>query len=113
MAQAPIASRDWQQHVLGRSAVPSIKHLLLAGLITMSPALADDAPTNSLLTCATRDARFILQLEHHGDQGTMPGEKLYAAYRTMLRARTACSAGRLEDGHKLYDSAFGPVLASE
>jgi hypothetical protein len=91
----------------------SIKHLILAGLMTVNPSLADDANTNSLLKCATRDARFMVQLEHYGEQGTMPGEKLYAAYRTMLKARTACSSGRLDEGLRLYDSAFGPVLASE
>ena len=89
--------------------MPSIKHLLLAGLITINPSLADDANTNALMKCAARDARFVLQLEHYGEQGTMPGEKLYAAFRTMLRARTACSAGRLEEGLKLYDGPFGPV----
>jgi hypothetical protein len=91
----------------------SIKHLLLAGVITVNPSLAGDVNTNPLLNCAARDARFMVQLEHHGDQGTMPGEKLYAAYLTMLQARTACSAGRQEEGLRLYDSAFGPVLASE
>lgn len=91
----------------------SIKYLLLAGLITINPSLAGDADTNSLMKCATHDARFMLQMERHGHQGTRSGEELYVAYLTMLEARTACSAGRPEEGLKLYDSAFGPLLASD
>jgi hypothetical protein len=62
--------------------------------------------------CAKRDALFMLQLEQHGESGEMPGEKLYAAYRDMLRARTACSQGRAEDGLALYDSHFDQAAAS-
>ena len=91
----------------------SITYLLVAGMMMINPSLAGDADTNPLMKCATRDARFILQLEHHGHQDTMPGEKLYAAYLTMLEARTACATGREQEGLRLYDSAFGPVLASE
>jgi hypothetical protein len=71
---------------------------------------ADDSGKN---LCSMRDARFLLQLDQHGEQGDVPGEKLYAAYLTMLRARTACSAGRPEEALQLYDSAFGPVQAPE
>jgi hypothetical protein len=84
--------------------------LLLPGLVTMSPSFADSANKNS---CAMRDTRFLLQLDQYREQGNMPGEKLYAAYLTMLRARTACSAGRPEEALQLYDSAFGPVQAPE
>ena len=41
--------------------------------------------------------------------GRQPGEHLYAAFLTMLRARTACSVGRFEEGLALYDSSFDPV----
>jgi hypothetical protein len=86
--------------------VSSISYLLLAGVVTISPSFADSTTKNS---CAMRDAHFLLQLDQHSEQGSVPGEKLYAGYLTMLRARAACSAGRKEEGLKLYDSAFGPV----
>src|SRR5262245_46009487 len=78
------------------------------------PAFAEQASTKSLSfnECTARDARFMLQLEQHGEQGIMPGDRLYAAYLTMLWARTACSAGRLEEGLALYDGPFGPVRNS-
>jgi len=88
--------------------VHSTRYFTLAALLTAMPSYADE--TNSrLLRCATRDTHFQMQLEHYGEQGHVPGEKLYAAYLTMLRARTACSAGRSDEGLLLYDSSFGPV----
>jgi hypothetical protein len=86
--------------------VASIRYFILAALFMAMPSYADETDSR-LLKCATRDTHFQIQLEH--EQGHMPGEKLYAAYLTMLRARTACSAGRSEEGLLLYDSAFGPL----
>jgi hypothetical protein len=63
--------------------------------------------------CAKRDALFVSQLEQHGERGNIPGEKLYAAYRAMLRARAACSEGRTEEGLALYDSQFGSTASPD
>ena len=77
-------------------------------LLTISPLAADTHTQQaSLQECAIRDARFALLLEQHGDRGDVPGDKLYAAFLTMLRARSACSAGRTNEGLALYDSVFG------
>jgi hypothetical protein len=95
-----------------RSAVISSKQVvLLAVLLLTTPSFAGEVDTrlSALQDCGSRDAHFLTQLEQHGERGTMPGEKLYAAFQTMLRARAACSAGRSEEGLALYDSVFGPV----
>ncbi len=75
-------------------------HGAVATSLTKSPSVS--------LECGTRDVQFLTQLEHYGELGTIPGEILYAAALTMLRARAACRAGRSEEGLTLYDSAFGP-----
>ena len=96
----------------GRCAVNSIRYFALFAVPLMAmPSFAEEANPKLLpsIECATRDTHFILQLEQYGEQGSMPGDKLYAAYRTMLRARTACSSGRSAEGLALYDSSFGPV----
>ena len=90
----------------------SIKLLCVVAVPLMAmPSFADDTNKKLLPSteCATRDAHFILQLEQYGEQGSLPGDALYAAFRTMLRARAACSSARSADGLALYDSSFGPV----
>ena len=85
--------------------------ILLAFVFVTTSSLAAEADRklSILKQCATRDAYFLLQLEQYGEQGDTPGEKLHAAYLTMLRARTACSVGLSTEALALYDSAFGPV----
>src|SRR6266849_6654899 len=90
-----------------------IKHFILfaVALLTISPFVAEAGSQQaSLQECAMRDAHFTMQLEQHGDRRDIPGDKLYAAFLTMLRARCACSAGRTNEGLALYDGVFGAVL---
>ncbi len=87
--------------------------LIAIALLLAVPAVAEDSPRSipSLLDCTKRDAQFIAQLEYYGETDSVAGEKLYAAFMTMLRARCACSAGRTSEGIALYDSVFGSTIA--
>ena len=84
---------------------------LAAILLSIGPGNAQTRSNASFpLECASRDAAFVIQLEQRGEAQSMPAERLYAAFVTMLRARDACSEGRKAEALALYDNAFGPVL---
>jgi hypothetical protein len=57
--------------------------------------------------------QLVTQLEQVGEAQTVPGEIMFEAFMTVLRARTACSQGRVAAGLALYDSVFKTSLAGE
>ena len=63
------------------------------------------------LECAQRDVQVVIQIEEVGEAQSAAGEILYEAFKTLLRARTACSEGRVTLGLALYDSIFTTSLA--
>ena len=73
------------------------------------PAAAQDHPVE----CAQRDVEVVTQLEQVGEAQTVPGEIMFEAFMTVLRARAACSQGRVAAGLALYDSVFKTSLAGE
>lgn len=90
-----------------------IQAMFAATIWIVLSSVADAGASQIPRECAMRDMRFLWQLEEHGAVPDAPGDKLYAAFQTMLRARAACSAGQTADAMALYDSAFGPfVMAS-
>ena len=82
--------------------------LLLFASAVMSAA-AQDYPVE----CAQRDVQLVTQLEQVGEAQTVPGEIMFEAFMTVLRARAACSQGRVAAGLALYDSVFKTSLAGE
>jgi len=84
--------------------------LAAAVWIAVSSVAADSAPRMPK-ECAARDITFLWQIEDHGARQDVPGERLYAAFLTMLRARSACLDGQTAEALALYDSAFGPFVA--
>jgi len=72
-------------------------------------AVAQDHPVE----CAQRDVQLVTQLEQVGEAQTVPGEIMFEAFMTVLRARAACSQGRVTAGLALYDSVFKTSLAGE
>jgi hypothetical protein len=100
----------YRRQQLEEGAMSLLACLLLVSLLLPMQSFAEGK--TSAKACATRDALFLLQLEEYGEKADVPGERLYAAFLTMLRARAACSRGRTEDGLALYDDPFGPAPAS-
>jgi hypothetical protein len=83
------------------------------------PAAAQDYATQDHATqdhpveCAQRDVQLVTQLEQIGEAQSLPGEIMFEAFMTLLRARAACSQGRVAAGLALYDSVFKASLAGE
>jgi hypothetical protein len=71
------------------------------------PAAAQDHPVE----CAQRDVQLVI--EQIGEAQSVPGEIMFEAFVTVLRARAACSQGRVAAGLALYDSVFKTSLAGE
>ena len=90
-----------------KPVVAAFALLLLASAVM--PAAAQDHPVE----CAQRDVQLVTQLEQVGEAQTLPGEIMFEAFVTMLRARAACSEGRVAAGLALYDSIFKTSLAGE
>jgi hypothetical protein len=89
---------------------PVIAAFALAAFASAAmPAAAQDHPVE----CAQRDVQLVTQLEQVGEAQTVPGEIMFEAFMTVLRARAACSQGRVAAGLALYDSVFKTSLAGE
>ena len=82
---------------------------LVAFVAAAMPAAAQDHPVE----CAQRDVQLVTQLEQIGEAQSVPGEIMFEAFVTVLRARAACSQGRVAAGLALYDSVFKTSLAGE
>jgi len=64
--------------------------------------------------CAARDLQFVILLEQHGEAQDVASDKLAGAFFTMMRARKACTEGRLNEAETIYDSiALQPTGSAE
>jgi hypothetical protein len=60
--------------------------------------------------CAWRDLQIVTSIEVHGDAQDVPADKLRDAFFTMMKARAACSAGRINEAIAVYDGIIiGPA----
>jgi len=82
---------------------------LAAFASTGMPAAAQDHPVE----CAQRDVQLVTQIEQIGEAQSVPGDIMFEAFMTVLRARAACSQGRVALGLALYDSVFKTSLAGQ
>jgi hypothetical protein len=84
-------------------------------LLSLTQAVAESGSERAppFLDCAKRDAQFTAELDYYGEMGGIPGEQLYQAFLTMLRARCACNNGRTAEGLALYNSVFGATVARQ
>lgn len=53
--------------------------------------------------CAARDLRLVTAIETHGEAQDVSGEVLSAAFSTVMQARAACDAGRIDEALAIYD----------
>ena len=96
--------------VLARTTAGITSYNLAAAAI--GSAAATEPPLPTLAACAARDLRLVTLIEHHGDQQTLPSDRLAYAYFTMMEARNACRDGRVAEALRIYDGiTLGPTLA--
>jgi hypothetical protein len=86
--------------------------MAIAALV-VSSANTGAAQDDTAQRCAARDVQFVLALEELGDKQTVAGEKLYAAFVTMLDARHVCFEGRLAEAMQMYDRALTSDIAQK
>lgn len=89
-----------------------IRSMLAAAVWIALSSVAEASSPQIPMECAARDLKFLWQIDEYGERSDVPGEKLYAAFLTMLRARSVCAAGQAAEAMALYDSAFGPFVAA-
>jgi hypothetical protein len=73
------------------------------------------AERTAMSRCAAREIKLLTDIERAGESGTVPAERVYRAFVTMLDARSVCAAGRLDEALALYDdaAALAPVQSAE
>ena len=90
-----------------KPVVAAFALLLLASAVM--PAAAQDYPVE----CAQRDVQLVTQIEQVGEAQSVPGEIMFEAFMTVMRARRECSQGRVAVGLALYDSVFKTSLVGQ
>jgi len=62
-----------------------------------------NAQTSFSPDCAAQDLRLVTSIEELGVTGTVPSDKLSAAYSSLLHARSVCRTGQVVQGLRLYE----------
>lgn len=93
-----------------RSIKPVVAALAL--LVFASSVSATTAQTYPV-ECAQRDVQLVTQIEQIGEAQSVPGDIMFEAFMTVMRARKACAQGRVALGLALYDSIFRTSLVSQ
>jgi hypothetical protein len=64
--------------------------------------------------CAARDLKLLTSIERHGEAQDVPADDLVAAFFTLAKARTACTAGDSGAALAIYDSiAIAPTRSAK
>jgi hypothetical protein len=95
----------------GRSALRPLAFVALLAMTITAMAQAQAGPFAR--DCALKETAAITMIEDHGAADDLPADRLAAAGLTMLRARSACYAGRVGEALALYQSILdlGPVAS--
>jgi hypothetical protein len=95
----------------GRSVLPALR--LVASLAVTIAATAAGQAEPFARDCARKDIAVITMIDDHGAADDLPADRLAAAGMTMLRARSACYAGRVGEALALYQTVLdlGPVAS--
>ena len=76
--------------------------ILFSALSTAAPASTENSAFPKL--CAELDLAVISDIELAANAQQIPGEKLAAAFFTVMDARNACAEGRYDEAFAIYDS---------
>jgi hypothetical protein len=76
----------------------------LAGLSMAAMLMSITAASSQTFSkdCAIEDLRLTVAIEELGDAGTLPSDKLAAAYAAMLEARALCRDGKITQAMGMY-----------
>ncbi|HEY0438709.1 MAG TPA: hypothetical protein VGD36_01465 [Xanthobacteraceae bacterium] len=76
----------------------------LAGLSVAAMLMSITAASSQTFSkdCAAEDLRLTVAIEELGDAGTLPSDKLAAAYAAMLEARALCREGKITQAMGMY-----------
>ncbi|TCU14863.1 hypothetical protein [Rhizobium sullae] len=110
----------------GTFELPSIREkgtrALLCGLLLASAYLASTMAAKTQVQtehfpreCALKEITVITLIEDHGAAEDLPADRLHNAALMQLRARSACSEGRIHEAHALYDRILdlGPIASAK
>ncbi len=92
---------------------PALRALALAASLLTIGAKAQVQAGQFAAECALNETAAITVIEDHGAADDLSADRLAAAGMTMLRARSACYAGRIGEALALYRSILelGPVAS--
>ena len=76
--------------------------ILFSALSTVAPASTENSAFPKL--CAELDLAVTSDIELAANAQQIPGEKLAAAFFTVMDARNACAEGRYDEALAIYDS---------
>ena len=81
------------------------RHILLIILFSVLSTAAPASTENSAFPklCAELDLEVISDIELAAIAQQIPGEKLAAAFFTVMDARNACAEGRYDEALAIYD----------
>ena len=77
---------------------------LSVGVVVFATSWPTNAAEAFSAECAAHDLRLVSSIEENGDAGTIPSDKLAAAYVSLLEARQACRTGKVADALRAYGS---------
>ena len=84
-----------------------MRHRLLTALsllLVSSASYAIDEPhTAYLRLCAELDLAALSEIEMAANSGEISGEKIAAAFFSVMAARNACGEGRVDQAISIYD----------
>ena len=76
--------------------------MVFSALSTAAPASTENSAFPKL--CAELDLAVTSEIELAANAQQIPGEKLAAAFFTVMDARNACAEGRYNEALAIYDS---------
>jgi len=87
--------------------------LVVASVVSAVGTSAQAQQKQFTRECALKETAVITMIEEHGAAGDISADRLGEAGLTMLRARSACYAGRQDEALALYTRILdlGPVAS--
>jgi len=83
----------------------SLAAVFLALVLSCASAGAQEVTPSHWPVCAELDAAAMWGIEEAGQAQHVSAEKIAAAFFLVMKARSACEAGRLSEAVAIYDDA--------
>jgi hypothetical protein len=94
-----------------RRALPALAFVIFAGLTIC--VLTQDPARQLAEECALKEVKVATLIEDHAATDDLSADRLANAGLTMLRARSTCYAGRVDEALAIYESILdlGPIAS--